>query len=447
MSRDQAPDEERIEGIEQLVAWFDGGSKGDAVLGVGTEHEKLGFDAATLRPLAYEGTGGIGALLDALVERYGWEPGRDRNGAITALFRDGAVVTLEPGGQLELSGRITRTIFETQSELDSHLREVADVGATLGQRWTHLGLNPWDAPDSIPWMPKSRYQVMRDYLGKRGTMGHWMMKATCTVQANFDYRDEGDAMRKLALTSRLSPLVTALFATTPVREGRARGFASSRMEIWENTDPDRTGTPDTYLDLGAGFAGIVEWALDVPMLFVVRDGVYVDVSGTTFRRFLAGDVPALVPTMGDWNLHVSTLFPDVRLKRYIEVRTADAGRPAQLLALPALWKGVLYDETATRAAESLLHLEVGALRAFAATAARSGLADPRVRELARELVAIAAAGLDRQAGDGPSERVFLAPLLDGAGEPVDQAEAMRRLWESTGGDRTAVLEAWALRAG
>lgn len=447
MSRDQAQDEAPIRSTDDLVAWFASGSKGDAQLGVGTEHEKLGFDDATLAPLAYEGPNGIGALLRELSERFGWEAYLDE-GNIMALLRDGAAVTLEPGGQLELSGAVLPTVFDTRDELAEHLREVGEIAAELGQRWTHLGLNAWDTPAEIPWMPKSRYGVMRRYLGTRGNHAHWMMKTTCTVQANYDYRDESDALRKLALATRLSPIVTSLFATTPAREGTL-GAASERMRIWEDVDPDRCGTPEAYLRGDAGFRDIVEWVMDIPMLFVVRDGVYRDVSGTPFRDLVEGRVDGLHATIGDWELHLSAIFPDTRMKRYIEVRTADAGLPDQLLALPALWKGVLYDDSAMRAAESLVaSVDLAAHRTNALDAARNGLAGTfgahPAQEAAAELLRIAGDGLDAQAGDGPSERIFLSALMDRDGAPRAAGEAFRDLWERVDGDRDVLTQAFAL---
>lgn len=447
MSRDQAHDEAPVQSIDDLVAWFDSGSKGDAPLGVGTEHEKLGFDAETLEPLAYEGDRGIGRLLSELADRFGWEAYED-DGRIMALLRDGAAVTLEPGGQLELSGRVTPDIFETRDELAEHIVEVAEVAADLGQVWTHLGLNPWDTPEEIPWMPKSRYGVMRRYLGSRGKLAHWMMKNTCTVQANFDYRDESDALRKLGLAARLSPIVTALFAGTPVRAGGGEA-ASQRMRIWEDVDSHRTGTPDAYLDGQAGFAEIAEWCLDVPMLFLVRDGKYTDVSGTPFRDLLEGRLEGFEATIGDWELHLSAIFPDVRLKRYIEVRTADAGLPGHLLALPALWKGILYDETALADAQALVsRMDRPALRAAEHSAAVEGLdgtfgGEP-LRDVARTLIELAGDGLDRQAGDGVSERMFLGALSDRDGVPRAPVDAFRALWDACEGDRATVIEAFRL---
>ena len=450
MSRDHDQDLALITSADDLVSWFDSGSKGpDARLGVGTEHEKLGFDAETLQPLAYEGERGIGALLERLHDRYGYEATRDA-GNIMALLRDGAAVTLEPGGQLELSGRVTANVHETEEELATHLREVREVASELGQIWTHLGLNHWDTPEQIPWMPKSRYAVMRRYLGTRGARAHWMMKTTCTVQANYDYRDERDALRKLALCSRLSPIVTALFATTPYAVGANRGAVSERMLVWEDVDPDRCGLPAPYLRPGAGFEDIVEWCLDIPMLFVVRDGGYRDVSGIPFRALLDGEVEGLRATIGDWELHLSAIFPDVRLKRYIEVRTADAGTPGHLLALPALWKGILYDDTAFDVAEGLVaDGDDDAVRDASRSAARAGLDGQAygrdLRALASALVDAARAGLERQGAEGEAcESSFLEVLVDGDGRPVCAGRSLMEAWEACGGDRRAIIERFAI---
>ena len=449
MSRDQEHDARPIESTDQLVEWFDCASKGDRELGIGTEHEKLGFDAETLRPLAYEGPAGIGRLLDELASRYGWEPQLDE-GRVMALLRDSAAVTLEPGGQFELSGRVTRTVFETRDELASHLREVGEVAADLGQKWTHFGIHPWDAPPDIPWMPKSRYVPMRRYLEGQGGFAHWMMKTTTTVQANFDYRNEADAMRKLAFCSRANPIVTSLFATTPIRRGEDAGFATERMHIWEDTDPDRCGTPAVYLEPGAGFADVVEWALDIPIIFLNRGGKYLDYAGTPFRELMSGGIDGIEATIGDWELHLSAIFPDVRMKQYIEVRTADAGLPDHMLALPAIWKGLIYDETAFAAAEELVHLSGADLDVAAHSAARAGLKGEfggrPMSEVAKELVRLSRAGLDRIAGSSePSEAVFLDVLLDGSGEPVSASDVFRAAWNEHGGDRAALIEAYALR--
>ena len=449
MSRDQDHDARPIESIDQLVDWHAGASKGDGELGVGTEHEKLGFDGTTLAALPYEGPSGIGRLLEEMASRFGWEPQFD-DGRVMALLKDGAAVTLEPGGQFELSGRITQTVFETRDELATHLSEVATVAADLNQIWTHLALNPWDGPPEVPWMPKSRYVPMRRYMGDQGKFAHWMMKTTATVQANFDYRDERDALRKLAFCSRANPIVTSLFATTPYRGGAHHGFVSERMHIWEDTDGDRCGSPAVYLDESAGFADVIEWALDIPIIFLVRDGRYLDFAGTPFRHVLEGRLDGVEATMGDWELHISAIFPDVRMKQYIEVRTADAGLPDQMLALPALWKGLLYNEEALSDAESLVEMSIDQVRASARSAARDGLrgdlAGRAMEEVTTELIRLSRRGLDAQAAPGmPSESEFLDVLVDANGRPCAPETEFRRVWDAAGGDRRAVIDAYRLR--
>ena len=449
MSRDQEHDARPIESTDQLVEWFDSASKGDAELGVGTEHEKLGFDGESLQPLPYEGPRGIGRLLEELARRFDWEPQFD-DGKVMALLKNGAAVTLEPGGQFELSGRVTRTIFETRDELAEHLGEVGEIAAELGQKWTHFGIHPWDAPPDVPWMPKSRYVPMRRYLEGQGGFAHWMMKTTTTVQANFDYRNERDALRKLALCSRVNPIVTSLFATTPIRGGVDAGFASERMHIWEDTDPDRCGTPALYLDPSSGFADVVEWALDIPIIFLVRDGRYLDYAGTPFRDLLEGRIDGVEATIGDWELHLSAIFPDVRMKQYIEVRTADAGLPDHMLALPAIWKGLLYDEAAFAAAEELVDLTAAELSTAVRSAARDGLGGSfgagAMADVATELIRISRGGLDRLAADGePSEAVFLDVLAGEDGRPASASDAFREAWRLHDGDRAALIDAYGLR--
>ncbi len=451
MSRDQPENLRPIEDYAELRELFAAACKGpDARLGVGTEHEKFGFLLADGRPVPYEGEHGIGCLLNRIADNHGWNRIEDR-GQLMALEKDGAAITLEPGGQLELSGRVTKTVHETADELYAHLREVAVEGRTLGQVWTHLALNPWDDLDETPWMPKSRYQVMRRYLPTRGSLAHWMMKMTSTVQANFDFRDEADAMEIIRLSTTVAPLATAMFAFSPIRLGRPTGMHSFRMKVWEHTDPDRCGIPDFFLDPSASFDDYVNYLLDMPMFFVVRDGQYVDVSGRPFRALLEGKVDGLTARWGDWELHQSTAFPDTRLKQYIELRTCDAGPPGRLLAMPALFKGLFYDAQARREAFGLLPtLDGPAARELSAVAANAGIDGEwngvLLREAATELVAIAGRSLDRQAArDGhQTERVFLDALLDDNGQAVSGVARLQADWASCGQDRVAFAERWAI---
>lgn len=447
MSRDQLHDETPLRSFDDLTRYFAGGSKGEALLGVGTEHEKFGFDKATLNPVPFEGEQGIEALLRELANRFGWTRVFDGE-ALVGLEKNGAAITLEPGGQLELSGRIVRRIEETEAELRSHLSEVAEGGARLGQRWSLFGMHPWHDTADIGWVPKSRYGVMRDYMAKQGRLAHWMMKMTCTVQANFDYRNEADAMEMLRLASTVNPLVTALFACSPYKLGAPTGEVSNRMAVWQETDPRRCGTPPALFRQEATFADYAEWLLDVPMFFVRRDGQYIDWTGRSFRKHLAGEYE-LPPTIGDWELHLSTAFPDVRMKRYIETRTADCAPLPWLLALPALWKGLFYDANARRHAFALLPDATAESTAELARIARTeGLSGTfrgqSLRDLATNLVAIASDGLDLQTDDRPSEARFLAPLLGPGGEACAPADRLEAIWNATNGDREAVTAAFSI---
>jgi len=451
MSRDLDANLEPIESIDQLRQPFADGCKGDGPRGIGTEHEKFGYDAETLQPLPWDGPRGISAHLETLASDHGWTPIVDDTGRAMALEREGAHITLEPGGQLELSGGVTRTVHETRDELARHVRETADVGDTLGQRWAFFGLRPTGTKDDVPWMPRSRHAIMRRYLGGQGRLAHWMMKMTCTVQANYDYRTEADALDMLRVGGRLSPLVTALFANSPIVEGERSAFASWRMHVWEHTDDDRCGTPAFYLDPDATFDDVVQWLLDVPMFFLLRDGRYIDVAGASFRDFMANGLDGHTATMGDWELHMSTVFPDVRIKKYIETRTADGGPPWAILALPALWKGLFYDDDARAAAARLVATtDPAALKAFAFDVARRGLdaewQGTSARDLATELVRIAGDSLDGLAVGHETERGYLAPLLDDAGIARSPADRFAADWDATGGDIGAMLDRYSATA-
>jgi len=451
MSRDQPENFQPIEDPAQLRELFAAAVKGpDVRLGVGTEHEKFGFLQADGRPVPYEGEHGIARLLEGLADRFGWNRLFDHE-QLMALEKDGAAITLEPGGQFELSGRVTQTVHETRDELLSHLSQVAAVGRDLGQIWTHLSLNPWDDLDDVPWMPKSRYQVMRRYMPTRGALAHWMMKMTSTVQANYDFRTEADAMEMIRLSTTVSPLATAMFAFSPIRLGRDTGLHSFRMRVWEETDPDRCGIPDFFLDSSASFDNYVNYLLDMPMFFVVRDGQYIDVSGTPFRHLLEGKVDGLSARWGDWQLHQSTAFPDTRLKQYLELRTCDAGPPARLLAMPALFKGLFYDATARAEAFALLPtLDGNAARQLSTVAYASGIdgvwRGHSLAEAATELVRIAQRSLDRQAStwNHPTEAGYLDALLDDNGRATSGVAALRDSFERLGEDRVAFAEHWAI---
>lgn len=433
-----------IESPQALRDIFDRACKGDAPLGLGAEHEKFGYDAETLQPLPYEGERGVRAMLEGLADRFGWIPYFE-DGKPIALHRHGGAITLEPGGQLELSGRVNRTIHETREELHQHLSEVAVIAEELGQKWAHLALNPWFSLDDVPWMPKGRYKIMRRYLPTRGALAHWMMKMTCTVQSNIDYRSEADAMELLRITTKASPIVTALFAHSSFRRSRDTLNASFRMRIWERTDADRSGVPDFFLDEAATFDDYVEYMLDVPMFLIERNGEYIDYAGRSFRRFLDGAYEHSA-VWDDWVTHLSTAFPDVRMKGYLEFRTADAGPPPVLLANSALWKGIVYDSDARARVADLVDVESGAeMRALNRVAAVHGLdgcwKGTTLRRLAAELLSAARDGLEQQKCPlQGSEARYLDALVDVDGTPRSPGEDLRALWERHRGDRRAIIE-------
>jgi glutamate--cysteine ligase len=421
----------------QLVDYLASGGKPRADWRIGTEHEKFGFRVDDLRPPTYDGERGIEALLRGLT-RFHWSP-VEEGGHLIALLKDGASVTLEPAGQLELSGGMLETIHETCREVSSHLFEVKSVADELRLGFLGMGFQPLWKREEMPWMPKGRYRIMRDYMPKRGGLGLDMMTRTCTVQVNLDFSDEADMLRKFRVSLALQPIATALFADSPFTEGKPNGFQSYRSHIWTDTDPDRTGMLDFVFEDGFGFERYVDYLLDVPMYFVYRDGQYLDASGQSFRDFLAGRLPVLpgeLPTMSDWADHLTTAFPEVRLKKYLEMRGADGGPWNRLCALPALWTGLLYDDAALDAAWDLVkdfsREERHALRdGVPRHALRLPFRGATVRELAIETLKIAQAGLQRRARlncYGGDEAVFIEPLIEMALANETAAERKLKLF-------------------
>ena len=409
------------ENVEQLVDYFREGETARADWRVGTEHEKLGLHAQGFSPVPYGGEKGIRALLSTIEKRHGWKPLNDA-GQLVGLERDGRTITLEPGGQLELSGAPLATVHETAREFREHIALVNEVSAELGIVWLGLGLHPFAKVADLPRMPRERHQIMREYLGKRDTLGLHMMHATAGVQANFDFESEADAARKLRLALAGSPVSTALFANSPLSEGRPTGFQSMRAEVWRHTDVDRWSLlPFAFeRDFGEGTAyrRYTEWALDVPMFLIVRDGHSLPARGVTFRRFMAEGFSGHRATLADWVVHLTTVFPEVRMKRVIETRGVDAVPGAQVCALPAFWKGLLYDDEALSAGlDRLARWSFADVDALHAAVARDGLRakapDAPVLEVARELLAISRRGLARAAARnerGQDETLYLEPL-------------------------------------
>ncbi len=401
-----APPKSRGEPIadkRQLIDYLAAGGKPRAQWRIGTEHEKFAFGLADHRRLPYHGKAGIRAMLEGMT-RFGWQPVLENDQPI-ALSMDRCNITLEPGGQFELSGAPLEDLHQTCSEVNEHLDQVKQVGAELGTGMLGMGFDPrWRRAD-VTWMPKGRYKIMREYMPKKGKLGLDMMLRTCTVQVNLDFADEADMVQKMRVGIALQPVATALFADSPFTEGRRNGFMSYRSHIWTDTDPDRCGMLPFAFEPGFGFERYVEWMLDVPMYFVYRNGAYLDASGQSFRDFLEGRLPALpgqIPDIGDWIDHLTTAFPEVRLKRFLEMRGADSGPWQRLCALPALWVGLLYDRQALDAAWDLCKdwslSEREQLRGDVPRAAlKARFRGRAVQDLAREVLAIARSGLERRA--------------------------------------------------
>jgi len=417
----------------QLVAYLESGNKPPEAWRLGTEHEKFAFTRDDLRRLPYEGERGIGAYLAGLAA-FGWEPIAER-GNVIALKKDAAAISLEPGGQLELSGAPLETIHQTCDEVHSHLAECREVGERLGVGLMGLGFDPKWRREDVPWMPKGRYAIMQAYMPKRGSLGLDMMLRTCTVQVNLDYGSEADMVKKFRVSLALQPIATALFANSPFTEGRPNGFLSYRSHVWTDTDPDRTGILPFVFEPGFGFERYVDYMLDVPMYFAYRNAAYLDASGQSFRDFIAGRLPALpgeIPLMSDWVDHLTTVFPEVRLKKFLEMRGADGGPWRRLCALPAIWVGLLYDSTALDAAWDLCKdWTIEEHHRLRAEVPRRALATPfrseTVRELALRVLAISRDGLRRRARRnraGEDETIYLDTLFSIAGSGRTPAEDM-----------------------
>ena len=411
-----------IERREQLAEYLASGCKPPQDWRIGTEHEKFGYDLARRLPLPYEGACSIRAMLEGLRDRFGWDEVREGD-ALIGLVKDGANVSLEPGGQLELSGAPLETIHQTCDEVNEHLREVKEIADRIGAGFIGLGAAPEWTEGQMPVMPKGRYALMTPYMNRVGTTGTWMMYRTCTVQVNLDFASEADMVAKFRASLALQPVATALFAASPFWEGKVNGWQSWRARIWRDLDPARTGMLPFVFEEGMGFERYVDYALDVPMYFVYRDGRYIDALGMSFRDFLDGRLPALPgekPTLSDWADHLTTIFPEVRIKKFMEMRGADGGPWRKICALPALWVGLLYDGPSLAAAWDLCKgwtaEERETLRHDAARyGLRAEIGGRSLHDLARDVVAIAREGLAARARPGaggavPDETHFLNAL-------------------------------------
>ncbi len=444
--------------FDDLVAWFAEGGKPTSEFKVGAEHEKFVFRTGDNAPVPYDGDHGIRALMEGLM-RFGWEGVYEVGGptgeTLIGLSRGKANVSLEPGGQFELSGAPLHTMHDICEETGQHLEEAKTVAGELGLGFLGLGFTPLWKRDEVPIMPKGRYKIMREYMPKVGGQGLDMMFRTCTVQANLDFADEADMVAKFRVSLALQPIVTALFANSPFTEGKPNGFLSARANVWTDTDKDRTGMLNFVFEDGFGFETYARYALQVPMYFAKREGRYIDLAGRSFPDFMAGrlaKVPGDRATIKDWVDHTSTIFPEVRLKQYLEMRGADAGPWSRLCALPALWAGVLYDPAAQAAAWDLCkHWTVddraALIRDVPRLALNATVAGRSVRDVAKDMVAIAHQGLkrrNRMSGGLVDETGYLGELEDIADTGVTAAERMLELyhgaWE---GDATQVFDAYA----
>ncbi len=427
---------------DDLIGAMSKGIKPASEWRIGAEHEKFGFDKSTLRRPAYEGDSGIRAMLEGL-QRFGWAP-VEEGGHVIALERRNsegstASISLEPGGQFELSGAPLKDIHDICSETGQHLMEVKMVADELNLGFLGAGFDPLWRREDVPVMPKGRYDIMRAYMPKVGSLGLDMMLRTCTIQANLDFDSEADMVAKFRTSLALQPIATALFACSPFTEGRPNGFLSARANVWTDTDPDRTGMLGFVFEDGFGFERYADYALDTPMYFAKREGRYVDASGQSFRDFLDGRLPALPgerPTIKDWNDHLTTLFPEVRLKSYLEMRGADGGPWSRICALPALWAGVLYDAPSLAAAWDLCKdWEIADHERLRCDVTRLGLkaevAGRTVRDVAVDLVAIARQGLKNRArfsGGMVDERGYLSELEDIADSGMTPADRLLELY-------------------
>jgi glutamate--cysteine ligase len=424
--------EERPLTLTDLAEHLAKGCKPKSKFRIGAEHEKFVFRTGSNAPVPYDPQG-IRALLEGL-ERFGWT-GVFEGRNIIALERGGGSVTLEPGGQFELSGAAMEDVHSTCAETKVHLAEAKQVGGELGLGFLAMGFTPTWRRQDVPVMPKGRYDIMRAYMPKVGKLGLDMMLRTCTVQTNLDFSSEADMVAKFRTSLALQPIATALFANSPFVEGKPSGFVSARANVWTDTDPDRTGLLDFVFEDGFGFEAYADYVTGVPMYFVKRGGRYIDLSGRSFRDFMAGrldELPGQCPSMKDWADHVTTVFPEVRLKQYLEMRGADVGPLSMICALQALWVGVLYDDAALAAAWDLCKGWTSADREkLRGDAARTGLkgtvAGRSIQEVARELVAISAQGLKARAalnGEGHDERIFLQPLFEIADSGLTLADRL-----------------------
>ena len=439
----------RIESRHDLVRWIAAGEKPASEWRIGTEHEKFVFHLNDFSPVPYEGPAGIQALMETLIADHGWQAIKEGE-TIIALKRQGTssgipeTISLEPGGQFELSGAPLLTLHETCAEAGNHLSECLEIGKRLGIGFLGMGFTPTWTLDQMPTMPKRRYAVMTRYMPRVGTRGHDMMYRTCTIQVNLDFASEADMVKKLRVSLALQPFATALFASSPFTESQPTGFKSLRSAVWRDTDRNRTGMLPFAFEDGMGYERYADYALDVPMYFVYRDGEYIDVAGASFRKFIDGrleQLPGERPTIDDWSDHLTTLFPEVRLKRFLEMRGADGGPWRRICGLPAFWVGLLYDDAALEAAWRLVKdwtaEERDQLRnQVPELALQTPFRNGKLIDIAREVVKISSDGLKARArfnSKGDDERLFLDFVEEVAASGRTPADELLAKYEKTWG--------------
>ncbi|UHS60409.1 glutamate--cysteine ligase [Agrobacterium vaccinii] len=440
MARDTT-DQTPISSAQELTDYLAEGCKPVEKFRIGTEHEKFAFFKGDNTPVPYFGDASISALLKGMQDKLGWEPIIDEGNIIGLGEPNGmGAISIEPGGQFELSGAPLETLHETCKESNRHLAMLREIAEPMGIRFLGIGGSPLWTLDETPQMPKSRYAIMTRYMPKVGTQGLDMMYRTCTIQVNLDFSSEDDMRRKMRASMKLQSLATALFASSPFTEGKPNGLLSWRGDIWRDTDNRRSGVLPFTFDADFGFRHYVEWALDAPMYFIVRDGKYRDCTDITFRQFMAGALKGQIaewqPNLGDWTNHLSTLFPDVRLKRFLEMRGADGGPWRRICALPAFWVGLLYDDAALTAADELTaNWTVEDVIAMRDTVPAQGLkakvAGHDLLDIARETMSISRTGLQnrkRLNDDGQDESVFLNPLDEVLAKKTTMAEDLLALY-------------------
>ena len=446
----------RIEKYNQLIEYLASGCKPKSDWRIGTEHEKFGYCKETLSPIPYNGNRSVLAILKGLAREYGWKPIKENN-RIIGLSKNGANVSLEPGGALELSGAQLQTVFQTCDEVNEHLLEVKSIADKLNIGFIGLGAAPHWKHDEMPIMPKGRYKLMSEYMDKVGTMGKSMMFRTCTVQVNLDFSSESDMVQKMRVALALQPIATALFSNSPFFDGHLTGHKSWRSRIWRSLDPQRTGLLPFVFNEGFGFEAWAEYALDVPMYFVYRDGNYINALGQSFRDFMKGELPALpgeLPTLSDWADHLTTIFPEARLKKFIEMRGADAGQWHRLCALPAFWVGICYDQGSLDAAWDMVKSwDENYRENLRVAAAEDGLnasvGSTRLIDLAKETILISENGLKNRAqassnGLYSDESLFLDSLKENIEKRKSSAdELLERYHGSWNRDLTKIFEEYS----